>query len=83
MIGFSRNHDLEPDFTIVSIGSCMTDAVSIFTTLRVALTTNHVNGTMSIHITSFGSIFFISYSAPPAPNMFAKATLTSMNPNIT
>ena len=59
---FSVNRLLvsQPDFKIVSIGRLITEAVRILEILRIALTINHVKGTMSIPVTSFGSIVFIS-----------------------
>lgn len=49
-----------PAILIVETGSCITDAVSILDTESTALTINQVNGTMSIPVTSFGSMVFIS-----------------------
>ena len=73
-----------PDFNIVETGSCITEAVSTFDIDKTALTINHVNGTMSIPVTSLGSIVFISYALLLShPNIFANATNTSINPNMT
>ena len=73
-----------PAFSIVETGSCITDAVNTFDTESTALTINQVNGTISIPVTSFGSIVFISYALLCShPNIFANAMKTSINPNIT